>query len=89
LRLCQAWHNRKNWLFAGSEEGGQNLAILLSLVETCKRNGVNPHTYLEDALKRVSTTPASRIADLLPHNWKRLREEQEAPTQHTEQTVAA
>ncbi|MFA4987946.1 MAG: IS66 family transposase [Candidatus Brocadiia bacterium] len=80
---------RKNWLFAGSEEGGQNLAILLSLVETCKRNGVNPHTYLEDALKRVSTTPASRIADLLPHNWKRLREEQKAPTPQADQTVAA
>ncbi|MBI4831034.1 MAG: transposase domain-containing protein [Candidatus Lindowbacteria bacterium] len=60
-------------MFAGSEEGGQNLAILLSLVETCKRNEINPHTYLEDVLKRVSKTPASRIAVLIPHNWKRLR----------------
>ena len=69
---------KKNWMFAGSEEGGQNLAILLSLVETCKRNGINPHTYIEDVLTRISKTPSSRIAELIPHNWKLLREAEKA-----------
>jgi len=75
---------KKNWLFAGSEEGGQNLAILLSLVETCKRNGINPHTYIEDVLTRVSKTPASRIAELIPHNWKLLREAEKAAATNAE-----
>jgi len=80
---------RKNWLFAGSEEGGQNLAILLSLVETCKRNEINPHTYLEDVLKRVSKTPASRIAELIPHKWKRLRLAEKQAQSSVESAAAA
>jgi transposase len=61
---------RKNFLFVGSDEAGENLAGLYSLIATCEVNGVNPVAYLADVLLRVQTHPASRIDDLLPHNWK-------------------
>jgi hypothetical protein len=59
--------NRKNALFAGSDEGGTNWAIAASLIETCKLNSVNPHAWLTDTLtKLVNLWPASRIDELMP-----------------------
>lgn len=59
--------SRKNALFAGSDEGGANWAIIASLIETAKLNGVNPHAWLADTLtKLVNRWPASRIEDLMP-----------------------
>ena len=60
---------RKNWLFAGSDEGGRTAAVLMSLCTTCKDLGVDPFAYLRDVLDRVSTHPHSRIAELLPDRW--------------------
>ena len=63
--------NRKNALFAGSEGGGRRWAIISSLLETAKLNGVEPFAYISDVLERmVNGHPANRIADLLPWNWK-------------------
>jgi transposase len=61
---------RKNWLFAGSDEGGETAAVLMSLCATCKELGVEPFAYLRDVLDRVSTHPNSRIEELLPDRWK-------------------
>jgi len=62
--------NRKNALFAGSDEGGTNWAIIASLVETCKLNDVNPHAWLTDTLtKLVNRWPASRIDELMPWHY--------------------
>lgn len=61
---------RKNWLHLGSDKGGRTAATLLSLVESCRRCGVEPFAYIRDLLVRVSTHPASRIAELLPDVWK-------------------
>jgi transposase len=62
--------NRKNALFAGSDEGGVNWAIIASLIETCKLNQVNPHAWLTDTLTRlVNRWPASRIDQLMPWNY--------------------
>ncbi len=61
---------RKNYLFVGHNEAGENLAGLYSLVATCEANGVNPFDYLADVLIRVQIHPASQIDELLPHNWK-------------------
>jgi transposase len=59
--------NRKNALFAGSDEGGANWAIIASLIETAKLNAVNPHAWLADTLtKLVNRWPASRIDELMP-----------------------
>lgn len=61
---------RKNWLFAGSEKGGDATGILLSLVQTCRAMNVEPLAYLTDVLKRISSHPASLLHELLPDNWK-------------------
>jgi transposase len=61
---------RKNYLFVGNEDAGDNIAGLYSLVATCEANGVNPIAYLTDVLLRVSTHPADQIDDLLPQNWR-------------------
>ena len=70
---------RKNWLFAGSEEGGKRAAILYSIIETCRLNAVNPFEYLRDVLDRVSTHPSSRVAELTPRGWKAARTPAAAP----------
>ncbi|WP_342381921.1 IS66 family transposase [Myxococcus stipitatus] len=69
--LRKAALGRKNFLFVGHETAGENLAGLYALVATCEANGVNPEAYLADVLLRVQTHPNSRIAELLPHEWKR------------------
>jgi len=62
--------SRKNALFAGSDEGAENWAVLASLIETCKLHGVNPEAYFSDVLtKLVNNWPNSRIAELLPWTW--------------------
>jgi transposase len=71
--LRNAALGRKNFLFVGHEQAGQNLAGLYSLVATCVANDVNPEQYLADVLLRIQTHPHSRITELLPHEWKRLR----------------
>ena len=59
--------NRKNALFAGSDGGGDHWAVLASLIETCKLNGVDPQGYLADVITRiVQGHPNSRLDELLP-----------------------
>ena len=61
---------RSNWLFAGSLRAGQRAATIMSLIQTAKLNGHDPHRYLKDVLERLPTQPASRLAELLPHRWQ-------------------
>ena len=60
---------RKNFLFVGHEDAGDNVAALYTLVGTCEAHGVNAFEYLCDVLLRVSTHPASDIDALLRHRW--------------------
>ena len=48
LRLCMAVHNRKNWLFAGSDDGGERAVTVMSLIQSAKLNGYDPYRYLKD-----------------------------------------
>jgi transposase len=65
---------RKNWLFVGSDRGGETAAVLMSLCTTCKTLGIDPQAYLRDVLDRISTHPARRIEELLPDHWQALRQ---------------
>lgn len=59
--------NRKNALFAGSDEGGDNWAVIATLIENCKISGINPHTWLTEALdKLASGHPANAVGELMP-----------------------
>ena len=61
---------RNNWTFFGSDHGGKTAAVLRSFVATCKRAGVEPFAWFQDVLSRIARHPMTRLAELLPHNWK-------------------
>jgi transposase len=61
---------RKNYLFAGSDEGGKTAAVLYSFVSTCQRHELNAFIYLRDILSRLPTHPTERLVDLLPNKWR-------------------
>ena len=60
---------RKNWLFFGSEDGGEAGAILLSFVQTCRGLGINPREYLEDIFRRLMGHNSQKLEELLPDLW--------------------
>ena len=59
---------RKNYLFAGSDKGGERAAVLYSLIGTAKLNGLDPESYLREVLSRLPDHPINRVEELLP--WK-------------------
>ena len=59
---------RKNFLFAGSDGGGESAAAIYSLIGTAKLNGIDPEGYLRNVLSCISEHPIQRIEELLPWN---------------------
>ena len=59
---------RKNYLFFGSDAGGERAAAIYSLVETAKLNGLDPEAYLREVFERIADHPINRIEELLPWN---------------------
>ena len=60
---------RKNWLFAGNDEGGRRAAILYSLVASCHLHDIDPFLYLRDIFARLATQTAESLAELTPKAW--------------------
>ena len=63
---------QRNWLFAFTEFGAENLGIINGLLATCEMQGVDPRTWLIDVLLRIDTHPADRVEELTPRLWKTL-----------------
>jgi len=61
---------RRNWTFAGSDEGGRRAAAIYTLVASAKLNDIDPQAWLADVLARLPDHPAKRIHELLPWNWR-------------------
>ncbi|WP_447887378.1 IS21 family transposase [Serratia fonticola] len=59
---------RKNYLFVGSASGGENAALMYSLIVTCKLNGVDPQEWLRYVISEIADWPSNRVRDLMP--WK-------------------
>ena len=72
---------RKNFLFAGSDHGGERAAAMYTLIGSAKLNGIDPELYLRTVLARIADHPISRIQDLLPWNM--------APSLQTHSSQAA
>jgi transposase len=60
---------RKNWLFAGSDSGGERAALFYTLIRTATLNGIEPEAYLRHLIARTGSHPVSRLHELLPWNW--------------------
>src|SRR6266404_445398 len=60
---------RNNWMFFGSDHGGNTAAVLRSFVASCQRVSVDPFVWLKDVLSRIAAHPLTRLTELLPHNW--------------------
>jgi transposase len=70
-RQIKPWKlGAKNWLFVGSELAGQRAAVVMTLVQSAKLNGLDPWAYLRDVLARIHSHPSHRIEELLPHRWQ-------------------
>jgi transposase len=61
---------RKNWMFAGSDAGGETLADAMTIIESAKMSGLNPEAYLADVLARINDHMNPKLGELLPWNWK-------------------
>ena len=64
---------RKNYLFFGSDLGGDTAAVLYTFTQTCQALGVEPWRYLRDVLERLPSHPPERLAELLPDEWARAQ----------------
>ena len=61
---------RRNWLFTGSDSGGETLARAMTLIETAKMSGLDPQAWLADVLDRIHDHKINRLDELLPWQWK-------------------
>ncbi len=78
---------RKNWLFAGSDSGGERAAVFYTLIRTAKLNGIEPEAYLREVLARIGQHPINRLAELLP--WNIARPATPSPKASDANSVAA
>jgi len=60
---------RKNWMFAGSDEGGRTAAVLYTFTQTCRQHGIDPFVYLQDVLTRLPQGEYQNWSDLFPDRW--------------------
>jgi hypothetical protein len=61
-------HKRKNYLFFGSDTGGERAAIIYFLIKSCGRNQIDPQCYLQYVLERIADHPINQVEELLPWN---------------------
>lgn len=60
---------KKNWLFVGDADAGERGAILYTIVESCRRRGLDPYAYLRDVLTRLPQMTNHQIKDIIPATW--------------------
>ena len=64
---------KKNWLFIGEADAGQRSAIVYTLIECCRRRGLNPIAYLRDVLTRLPNMTNRQIHEVTPEAWSKSR----------------
>jgi transposase len=61
---------RKRWLFIGHPDAGWRSALIYTIIQSCRRRGINPQEYLTDVLRRLPSMTTQQVKDLLPSRWK-------------------
>ncbi len=79
---------RKNYLFAGSDAGGERAALIYSLIGTARLNDINPQEYLTHVIERIADHPINRVDELLPWNLKAELEAIRVRSEATHQEAA-
>lgn len=69
---------KRRWLFIGHPDAGWRSAVIYTIIQSCRRYGINPQDYLTDVLRRLPSMTANQVRELLPHRWK-ARETPEPP----------
>jgi transposase len=64
---------KKNWLFIGADTAGDRSAILYTVIESCRRRGLDPYAYLRDVLTRLPALTHRQVPEITPANWARSR----------------
>jgi transposase len=64
---------KKNWLFFGDADAGRRSAVLYTIVECCRRRGVDPYAYLRDLLTRLPTLTNWQIKGVTPQAWAKTK----------------
>ncbi len=64
---------KKNWLFIGEAQAGERASIIYTLIECCRRRGIDPYTYLRDVLSRLPSMTNWQIKDITPEAWAKAR----------------
>ena len=67
---------KKNWLFMGDADAGERGAILYTVIESCRRRGIDPYAYLKDVLTRLPTMTNHQISEVTPAAWAKARLQQ-------------
>ncbi len=80
MRPARRPHRCKNFLFCGSNAGGERAASIYSLIGTAKINGLNPEAYLRNVIDRIADHPANRLDELPPRNHPKQRTDAERQT---------
>jgi hypothetical protein len=67
---------KKNWLFIGHPDAGWRTAVIYSILQSCRRQGVEPQQYLTDVLSRLPNMKITEVKTLTPARWKTSRSDQ-------------
>jgi hypothetical protein len=70
LRLCARCDNRKRWLFIGHPDAGWRSAVIYTIIQSCRRRGINPQEYLTDVLGRLPAMKNYEVKAVLPSRWQ-------------------
>jgi hypothetical protein len=68
-----------SWLFIGAADAGERAAILYTIVENCRRRGINPHAYLRDVLTRLPMMKTGQIPEITPEAWAKAQKQRSEP----------
>ena len=68
---------KKNWLFIGAAAAGQRGAVLYTLVESCRRRGLDPLAYLRDVLTRFPKMTTGQIPEVTPEAWAKAHRQRQ------------
>ena len=68
---------RPNWLFIGEANAGDRSAILYTIIESCRRRGIEPYAYLREILTRLPHMTNRQIPDVIPAAWGKTRRQEQ------------